>query len=251
MIIPTLSEENICKELNKDYAWIKRQMTKKVKKEICSLQKSGVTSNDYAMEYLICSHNSNIWYLTFTLDTCRRKVIWYHLHCIVESIYKTQDYYLWRGLTCGKGYFVRITSHTIRRLKERIPGFRSLDSNDICSRLFGYRECAIGLNLVELNHLKLTESLSNKNKNCYLVITLLGIFFTYKTSGNNIIFKTFISTEMIRDGVERDVYNVCRAGHVLQNPHLFMGKEQFNSREYFEFFRQRYKFAPFMMLLSP
>jgi len=251
MILPTCSEEYICKELQNDYSWVKRQIQKMRKKKYQYCQKRGLSSKDYTCQYSLVTPHGNSWYIAFILNVRTGKMSFSHCHCMVESAFGSLDYYLWRGHTFGGEYFIRVTSHVIKRIKERLPEMQSLDSNTICSVLFQPGECGTGLSLIDLDFLKIVERYPDKKDICLLVVTMLGVFFAYHTPGKNVIFKTFISPDMIREGVEQDVSLVCLAGHMTQNDHLFSEEDKFDSDRFFTIFREKYKHAPCFLGLFP
>lgn len=250
MILPTLSEEQILEELKNDYKWLKAEIKKAKQRIEKKLRKADLVKGVRIYEFECTSPANNKWYVQLNLDLQRELQSHFHCHCIVESEHGTPDYYMLRGLTFGGEYFLKITSHTIKRIKERLPNFELLNSNQVCSGIFQYRECGSAMKLTDLRFLSIVESSPDSKDVSLLAVTMLGIFFAYHTPGNNIIFKTFISVDMLHRDIEREVYGFCLAGHILQNTSLFPQDIIQYSLEKFGEFRAKYNHCPRGMSLD-
>lgn len=250
MILPTLSEAQISEELKNDYQWIKVQL-KKVKQRLENkLRKADLVKGERVYEMELTSPANNKWYVQLNLNLQREPQSHIYCHCIAESEHGTLNYYMLRGLTFGGEYFVKVTAHTIKRIKERLPNFELLTSNQVCSHLFQYRECGSAMKLTDLRFLSIVEDSPDSKDVSLLVITQLGIFLAYHTPGNNVIFKTFISVSMLHRDIEREVYGFCLAGYVLQNTSLFPQDIIMYSLERCEEFKAKYHRCPTGMSLD-
>lgn len=221
MILPTLSEGQINEELKSDYKWLKVELKKVQQRLEKKLRKADLVKGERVYEIEVTSPANNRWYAQLNLNLQRNPQSHFHSHCIVESDHGTLDYYMLRGLTFGGEYFVKVTSHTIKRIKERLPQLESLNPNRVCSKLFQHRECGSAMKLTDLRFLRIVEESPDTKDVSLLVITMLGIFFAYHTPGNNVVFKTFISVDMLHRDIEREVYGFCLAGYILQNTSIF------------------------------
>lgn len=251
MILPTSLEEQICKELQDDYSYMMKQQQKNRKKLLQYFRKIGKSSGCYERSFSIKSPNGNKWYALLVLDVRTKKIIQSHCHCVVESAFGTKDYYLWRGHTFGGQYFIRVTSHTIKRIKERCPQINVFNSNEICANLFQPSESGTGLNLLEFKYLIGVDALPDEKDICFFVTTMLGIFIAYQSPGKNLIFKTFITSKMIHSEKEALVYLICMSGHIVQNSHLFTREQCEMSCSILDKYKRQYKQFSDMMCLDP
>lgn len=118
--------------------------------------------------------------------------------CIIESTSnKTKDYYILRGLN-SEPYFVKLSAHVVKRLKER-NSFSLTDMDYVPCIVFDKHETAIAVNFADFEYLRVINSLDDASKNNELsrmIFTMYGSFFGYMTSKGNYIFKTYINPQM-------------------------------------------------------
>ena len=119
MILPTLKEEQILNELLTDYAEVKRDIRKTVKKRQRAAQKRGHTIRNGSVEVLTTrTKNGNNWVCCVYYERDRTASWNLSACCEAEGEKGRKDYYLLRGLS-DQPYFIRLTSHAVRRYKER------------------------------------------------------------------------------------------------------------------------------------
>lgn len=240
MILSSQTEEQIQAELDQDHAWLISYAKKQSKKHIAKIQKSGLIRKDYDYEYRITSPNNNKWYLHLNINLLRARKVCISCNCSSESAHGTLDYYLMRGYTFGGIYFIRVTSHTISRIKERCPSLNHLDGNQICSQIFRRGEEGSGMLLTDHRFIRVLNQAEDSKDVCILLTTSMGVFFAYQTIGHNCIIKTFISSDMINEGIEREIYEYCLAGHVFLNQKLFPQEAFIKSLEIMSAYRTKY-----------
>lgn len=221
MILPSQTEDQVLGELDQDHAWIVSRAKKEAKKQILKIQKTGLVKKDYEYEYRVTTPNNNRWYIFLNINVLRHQKVYMSCNCSAESTHGTLDYYMIRGYTFGGLYFVRVTSHTISRIKERCPEYSSLDGNQICTHIFNVGEECGGMKLTDHRFIQFIDKADDSNEVCILLTTLMGVFFTYQTPGHNCLIKTYISSDMVKDGIEREIYDYCRASYVFLNQKKF------------------------------
>lgn len=202
MIIPTYSEDEILRELIFDYKIVKR-MAKKI--AIAYLNKNkkrgGFIRETEYDSYTITTISKNKWNVEIEYDQTK-KIPWlFRACCKVEGEKKTKDYYLVRGLNTEKPYYVKITSHALKRVKERnkFSYSEALTLDLLACWTFEHRETAICMRYIDLKYSKILLEMDNTEElddMSYLVLTNRGAYFAKKTKEGNYIFKTYISSMM-------------------------------------------------------
>ena len=202
MIISTYTEDEILRELIFDYKIVKR-MTKKIATAYLNkIKKRGgfIRETDYG-SYTITTVSKNVWNVEIEYDQTK-KIPWlFRACCKVEGDKKTKDYYIVRGFNTDKPYYVKVTTHTLKRVKERnkYSHPESLTLDLLACWTFEHRETAICLRYVNVKFHQLlmrfddTEKLNDAS---YIVLTNRGVYYAVRTPGNNYVFKTYISTSM-------------------------------------------------------
>ena len=202
MIIPTYTEDEILRELIFDYKIVKR-MTKKIAiTYLNEIKKRGgfIRETDYE-SYTITTVSKNVWNVEIEYDQTQ-KIPWlFRACCIVEGDKKTKDYYIVRGLNTDKPYYVKVTSHALKRKKERnkYPYPESLNLAQLACWTFEHRETAICLRYIDLKYQQLLMRFSDSDEfedMSYIVVTNRGTYYAYKSPKGNFVFKTYISSPM-------------------------------------------------------
>lgn len=202
MILPTYTEDEILRELIFDYKIVKR-MTKKIATAYLNkIKKRGgfIRETDYN-SYTITTISKNVWNVEIEYDQTK-KIPWlFRACCKVEGDKKTKDYYIVRGLNTDKPYYVKVTSHALKRVKERnkFSNPESLKPEFLACWVFEHREIALCMRFVNLKYAKLLNNMEDADKlenMSYLVLTNRGIYYALKTPGGNYIFKTYVSSYM-------------------------------------------------------
>ena len=119
MILPTLKEEQILNELLTDYAEVKHDVRKTVKKRQRAAQKRGHTIRNGSVEVLTTrTKNGNNWVCCVYYERDRTASWNLSACCEAEGEKGRKDYYLLRGLS-DQPYYIKLTSHAVRRYKEQ------------------------------------------------------------------------------------------------------------------------------------
>lgn len=134
MIVPTYNLDDICRELMEDHHWITDDARSRFKKELKRLQASGMSSK--TIEYQPDMPSRNRWYVSATLFNRKERPIAVSGCCAVETEYGVKNYYVILGRHHGRRHYAKITSHVVKRIKERKPEFRGMTAGQICIRIF-------------------------------------------------------------------------------------------------------------------
>ncbi len=214
MIVPSYTEEQILSELIKDYSYIKNQAKKYAHKYLLDLQKRGVflREDDYISYYRTTKQNNN-WYFAITCNQSKKTSWYFRACCIVEGDNKTKDFYIVRGLNTPKPYFVKVTSHVVKRWKERNKleertGL-TFSPEFIASRVFEHRETAVCHRYMDVKLSLLIPKMNDADDLSdvsLIFLTNRGFYFGYRSPLGNYVFKTYITIQMGYK-VLSDVYN--------------------------------------------
>ena len=202
MIISTYSEEDILHELIADYHNIKRRVKKIADAFLDKVRKRGgfIRETEYS-SYTMSTPSKNIWNVEIEYDQSK-KIPWlFRACCIVEGENKTKDYYLVRGINTDNPYYVKVTSHALKRVRERndFSHPELLTAPVLACWVFEPREIGICLRYIELKYLEILRKigdLQSDDDNSYIVLVNRGVYYAIKTPRGNFIFKTYISTLM-------------------------------------------------------
>lgn len=201
MILPTFSEEQLLSELLKDYEQIKRIAKKQSEAYLFKVKKSGryIRETEY-VPYTVKTTLHNEWGLLFDYNQTKHIPWRFRACCIVESDKKTKDYYVLRGLSSAKPYFVKFTSHALKRYKERNKlECYDIDLGSMACFSFEHKETAICMRFVDIKYNKLlieTDDADVIDDMSFIVLTNRGVYFATQTPCGNYIFKTYVSSSM-------------------------------------------------------
>ena len=221
MILHTSTPKEISQELEKDLEWIHSVAKKKAKKLKLKIIASGITNKDSVDEYTLTSPQNNRWFVTTNFRLNRATPLHIMACCAVESEFGTLDYLMLRGMTYGGRYYVRITSHTISRMKERDEQFKNMCAGQIVNRIFHHGEDGMGVYTCEEDIAKTFEELFEKKdgrKNLFMA-TSTGIFFGFQEiqdGHGNLTIKTFVTPDMLYTHREQNMLRFCEACLKLQ-----------------------------------
>ena len=205
MILPTFKEEQILNELLTDYAEVKRDVRKSVKKRQRAAQKKGHTIRNGSVEVLTTrTKNGNNWVCCVYYERDRQATWNLSACCEAEGGRGRKDYYLLRGLS-DQPYFIKLTSHAVRRYKER-----QVKTDMFCAEgnaafpctMFACHEIGICNRYIDdvffkaLCNIDIVEDVPDLS---HLIFTASGIFFAYKSALGNYTFRTFITHQMVRE----------------------------------------------------
>lgn len=203
MIIKNSSEEHILGELIEDIQYVKRQAKKLAERGFLEIRKRGAfVKEDEAHIKHITSKNNNKWFIYVIINQTKR-IPWYSgACCVVEGENRTKDYYLLRGLSTDKPYYVKLTTHALKRYAER----NNFDGEGIlevyAARTFEHRETAICERFIDTKYEKLLMNMDDTHEitdMSYYVLCNRGVYYANRTPKGNYTFKTYISVEMTSD----------------------------------------------------
>ena len=234
MILHTSTPTEIIQELEKDLEWIHASAKKKAKKLKLKIIASGITNKEAVEEYTLTSPLNNRWFVTTSFRLNRATPLHVMASCTVESEFGTPDHLMLRGLSYGGRYYVRITSHTISRMKERDERFKNMCAGQIANRIFPHGEDGMGVYTREEDIAKTLEELFEKKdgrKNLFMA-TSTGIFFGFQETLNgwgNVTVKTFVTPDMLYTHQEQNMLRFCEANIRLQKhmKTIYRGKNAF------------------------
>ena len=115
-----LSEEKILEELVCDREAVALEARKVAKKIVSRLQREGRdgVDNNYTESFNFKTKHNNNWSCHYVVNMAR-KPYWYHeAVCVVESGQGTKDYYIVRGFSVDKPYFIKMSTHVLKRIVE-------------------------------------------------------------------------------------------------------------------------------------
>lgn len=201
MILTTFSEEQLLAELVIDYKRIKRLTKRTADAYLLKAKKNGrfIRDTEY-QSYTIKTVLNNKWNVEIEYDQ-RKNIPWlFRACCIIESDKKTKDYYIVRGVNSDKPYYVKVTSHALKRVRER-NNFKRLNIGieTLACWTFEHRETAICMKYLDAKFhqvLMNMEDADDIDDVSYVVLTNRGIYYATKTPCGNYIFKTYISSLM-------------------------------------------------------
>lgn len=200
MIVDSFTEDEILSELYIDYTKnVKPRLKKQANKFLAPYKKRGaVIREPHFLQLTFRSKMGNKWtsHLQFG---CIKNALWSSSSCcIVENVEKhSKDYYILRGLS-DKPYFVKLSSHVVKRMRQR-NGYDAIDIDYAPCQLFRPHETAIVLNYLEkeqIKNLELLDKIDDFNQFSKVVITYYGMYYALKLEHGNYFFKTYISPEM-------------------------------------------------------
>ena len=239
MILPKLSDEKILAELLVDYSYVKKQMKKIASRFMNNAQKQRkAITNDDMIADVITSPNNNKWYITIEF-TPNKKAPWYgRLCCVSESDRHTKDYYMVRGFSNDKPYYIKITSHTLKRMQERnYVNFKSMKipSFYLVNYLFEPHETIVGTHYVDLKYHELISKMDDHghiDTMQYIFTYFRGIFFGYKTPNGNVYFKTYIESSMAFQNLYKSKAIKSTDKQILNTYVLVFAHQYYNKRLY-------------------
>ena len=203
MILTTFSEEQTLSELIKDYSFVKRQAKKFADVYLKDKRKRGVFIREDEFDFhQITTSSSNKWFVAVVYNQTK-KIPWrFCACCVVEGNKKTKDFYLVRGMNTEQPYYVKVTSHAIKRYNER----NNIDTHvgyimpeAIACILFEHRETAICLKFIDFKFHMLLNKIKDASEiegMSHIILTNRGIYYGLRSSLGNYTFKTYISTKM-------------------------------------------------------
>lgn len=202
MILPNLSESEILQELLNDYEVVKRKAKKLADSHLSKSQKRGYyIREDQYFSYDVQTPSNNKWKIVITYNQTN-KIAWhFSACCISEGNMNTRDYYIVRGVRTEHPYFIKLTTHALKRWRERnnLSEIDDLKLEDMACTIFEHRETAISTRYIDTKFaavLHAMDDVDDLDTLSYVVLTNRGIFYGKKSKDDNYIFKTYISSCM-------------------------------------------------------
>lgn len=218
MILNTFTENEVLNELIKDYKKdVKPYIRKNARKNLSELNRR--TAFGESDEWLIIKFTTNLnndWAAIIDFKKDGQALWTSSCCCIVEGKNRTKDYYILRGLK-DSPYFVKISSHAIKRAGER-NNFGTDDPDILSCMIFTPHETAIAINYIdEQQYLKLLNDMTDFDKAenlSRMFIIKNGFFFGFMTKEHNFLWKTYISPNMAMSGNRKvgDEYDADKEG---------------------------------------
>ena len=230
MIVPGLSEEKILEELIFDRKIVANEAKKIAKKVVARLLKEGRDGidTDYDSYYtLTTSKLNNKWYYVVVVNL-KKKPYWTHYAaCMTESIHGTKDYYLLRGFSINNPYFIKVSSHALKRFIERGIGEClhidvEFNGGDFSPLIFNKGEVITWMKIVDPQLLGIVLDSADKSLITSIFYTHVGCYLGYETECGNYEFRTFLKhSKKLKKLNETEVMQLCHIAHVGLNPSLY------------------------------
>lgn len=226
MILPTYTEDEILQELIEDFKSVKRKAKSIADSFYIKAKKSGRFIRETITEdHYITTNLNNKWYIVIEYNQ-RNRIPWvYRACCIAEGSKKSKDYYLLRGIKAEKPYYIKLTTHALKRTMER-----NNIQTDILNSLelyacwaFAPGETGIGVKYLGIEKMKLSLENDCSDENIsdlsYMIMVMNGIYFAKRSEKGNYLFKTFVSPEMGWNEMEL-VHNDIKTPFKKEGEHL-------------------------------
>lgn len=233
MIVPGLSEDKILEELVSDRKFIANEAKKIARKQILRLQKGGRDGINELLDFnyeIKVGGTNNRWRLVILINMAKR-VKWYHqAACYMESEYGTKDYYVLRGLSNEKPYFIKISSHALKRFRERAIEERfgvhlSFNGDVFVPLIFRKGEIITWMKIIDPVYWKFLYDPDCEGQNVLtnLYYTYFGIYLGYRTEGGNYEFKTFLRNNIkLKSDEENMIKIMCKVAHAGLNRRMYI-----------------------------
>lgn len=230
MILSGMSEDKILEELIFDKMIVAREAKKIARKHISCFLKQGKDgiNEDHEYDFNFYTNRYNNKWSCIILVNMARKPYWRHYAaCMVESEHGQKEYYLVRGLSNRKPYFVRVTSHALKRFKERgIEEVLNIETDtngtDYAGTIFHQGEVVTWMKVVDPKFWKIVSPFSNSNDLTTLFRTLHGCYLGNFTEKGNCEFKTFLGRkEELKKIGETEAMKMCKVAHIILNKSIY------------------------------
>lgn len=230
MIIPGIQEEKILEELIFDRTIVANEAKKRAKKYIARFLKQGRVGIDkeYDYEYTIhTNQNNNKWNCNVTINMVRKPYWSHYAACMVEAGNGQKEYYIVRGFSNNNPYYIRVTSHALKRFKERgIEETLRIESKnvggDFAALIIQHGEIITWMKVVDPKFWTIVNPFEDSNELTTLFRTLHGCYLGNMTEKGNCEFKTFLGRkkELKKIG-ETEAMQMCRVAHLIFNESIY------------------------------
>lgn len=247
MILNSYSEDKILEELLLDYQIIAKEAKKLAKKEVQRQYKighDGIDNNISILRDYTTTRLHNKWLLVVIINMAN-KTKWHHQSiCYVESNRLTKDYYIVRGFSNDKPYFIKISSHVLKRCRERLftnklnVDTQPLDAGYLTPLVIRKGEIIPWMKIADPRLLKAVLNAEDMHSFNTLFYTIIGCFLGSFTENGNVIFNTFLNNDdLLKKPEENIALYMCRMAHVFFN-------KKFYSKQYVEAFLNNDEIIP-------
>ena len=230
MIISGLAEEKILAELIADRKIVANKAKKIATKRIAQMKKSGldgVDRNEFISSIFTTEGLHNRWIISVDINMAENPK-WYHeATCCVESDFGTRDYYLLRGKKETKPYFIKISSHAMKRFGERklakeLKCDPEFDSVELSPLIIRKGEIVSWMIVANQKLLKQALACEDRSKFNILFFTSYGCYMGYETQQKNYVFKTYLNhSNNLKTNDERITWQMCKIAHIFLNEKLY------------------------------
>lgn len=230
MIISGLPEDRILEELIVDSKIIANEAKKIAKKAILRLQMSGRDGIDDDVDFtksMTTTKNNNSWFVVVVINMAKNPK-WYHQAvCYHESGYGTKDYYIVRGFSKNKPYYIKFSSHALKRVKERLfherlGNYNQLQPEWIPALAIRKGEIISWMKITDPRLLKTVFESEDRHTINTLFYTSYGCYLGYETEKGNVEFNTFLNNNQeLKKAEENVALYMCKLAHVAYNKKLY------------------------------
>ena len=234
MIIPSLSEERILEELIFDRKIMANEAKKLAKKAILRQQnagRDGIDDDIIIYKHFTTTKNHNTWILDIAINMAKNPK-WHHQAvCVVESERGTKDFYYVRGFSNNKPYFIKVSSHALKRFKERgieerLNGQVNIDAFYFAPKLFALGEIITWMKVTDIEFMSVLLEAEDSHEITSLFYTQLGCFLGYETERGNYDFRTLIKNDDIpKKRGESFAWSTAYIAHVVFNEKLHSNRK--------------------------
>ena len=234
MIIPGMSEEKILEELLYDRKLIAKKAQKSARKVLSYIHEQKKDHEDDEMQINLTIQTTklhNNWNCCIMLNSSK-KIKWCHeAVCMVESEHGTKDYYFVRGYRNDKNYYIKISSHAIKRFRERriedIYNVKLKELNDDNIPLLIQKgEIITWMKITDPKFLDIIMESEERHTVSTVFFTLLGCYLGYETPCGNFEFRTYLNTnKKLKGKEENSAMNLCRYAHSALNERFYKKDE--------------------------
>ncbi len=230
MILPSFTEQQILNELVADRKVVANQAKKIASKAIAMQKKAGQGEHgklQFIPSEFTTSRLHNNWIISVVMNMAHNANWFHEAACRIESEHGTKDYYILRGMMNRKPYFIKITSHAMKRFNQREIGEvlnlpTDFDSGSLAPIVI--RKSEIITWMLIKNPKELKEALASEDRHLMptLFYTYYGCYLGYHTEQGNVVFKTFLSNDKkLRKYEEQVAKQLCKIAHVGMNEKLY------------------------------
>ena len=252
MIIYSLSEERILEELIFDRKIMANEAKKIAKKAVLRQQKAGrdgIDDDIIIFNNFTTTKNHNKWMLQVEVNMAKNPKWRHQAVCVVESDRGTKDFYYVRGFSNNKPYYIRVSSHALKRYKERGIEERlgtkvEPEAYYFAPKLFDVGEIVTWMKVTDPEFMEVILESEDSHEITSLFYTRLGCFLGYETENRNYDFRTLIKNNDIpKKRGESFAWSTAYIAHIVFNKRLHSKKKlQMLEDEGIYFDKDKFKF---------